>query len=82
MCLTSEQRKVIVDTLKTSVETLETQNKLAFSNYRSGRHPLFIWPLQKAYDVNYNEIYRISGSVVSTINFPNQLTGYLRHPQL
>jgi hypothetical protein len=76
ICLTLEQRRTIVDKLKTSFKTLKTQSKLAFLDYRSGGHPLFIWPLRKADDVNYNEIYRISGSLVPTINFPNPLTYY------
>lgn len=75
-CLTSEQRRDIVQTLRTNVEELHFLNKLSYSENRRGGHPLFIWPLKKVDGSAYNEIYGISGYVDHNTAFPNQLTDY------
>ena len=75
-CLSSEQRRGIVETLQTNVETLKSENKLSFSEFRRGNHPLFIWPIKKSDASNYNEIYGISGYIDHNASFPNQITDY------
>jgi len=75
-CLTSEQRSDMLQDVQISIENLQRENKLSFSELRRGNHPLFIWPLQKASGLNYNEIYGISGYVDHNTAFPNQLTDY------
>ncbi|WP_431133194.1 peptidoglycan DD-metalloendopeptidase family protein [Psychroserpens mesophilus] len=75
-CVTPEQRADMIQDIQTSIETLRQENKLLFSEQRRGNHPLFIWPLQKASNVTFNEIYGIGAYVDHNSAFPNQLTDY------
>lgn len=75
-CITPEERNQMIKDIQTNIEELRRNNKLSFSELRRGNHPLFIWPLQKANNLNYNEIYGISGYVDHNTGFPNQLTDY------
>jgi len=75
-CITPEQRITMLQDVQVSIEELQRENKLSFSEQRRGNHPLFAWPLQKASGLNYNEIYGISGYVDHNTGFPNQLTDY------
>ncbi len=58
-CLTPEQRSDMIQDIQGNIEELRLQNRLSFSEQRRGNHPLFIWPVQKANDVTFNEIYSI-----------------------
>ncbi|WP_296382375.1 peptidoglycan DD-metalloendopeptidase family protein [Winogradskyella sp.] len=75
-CLTSEQRRDIIQTVKSSLEELQLQNNLYYSESRRGNHPLFIWPIQKASNVTFNDVWAISNYVDHNTNFPNQITDY------
>ena len=75
-CLTIEQRAQIKETLRAQTDELQQQGKLSFSQERRGNHPLFIWPLQKADGLSYNEVYGISGYVDHNLAYPNQLTDF------
>lgn len=75
-CLTDEQRSDLFESIKVNIEALKLQNQLSFSAQRRGGHPLFIWPIQKANDVNFNEIYSVYNYVDHNTGFPNQLTDY------
>ncbi|GGW56816.1 putative secreted protein (Por secretion system target) [Winogradskyella epiphytica] len=76
-CLTTAQRTIIKQDLKTNVSALKLQNKLAFrSSTNSENHPLFIWPVQKANNVIFNDVWAISGYVDHNSSYPNQLTDY------
>lgn len=75
-CLTSEQRNTIYKELNENIALLKRNNNLAFSNSSRGNHPLFIWPVQKASNVNYSSIWGISNYVDHNPNTPNQLTDY------
>ena len=75
-CITPEQRSDMIQRIQVNVETLRRENRLSFSEQQRGNHPLFIWPVQKANDVTYNEIYGISAHVDHNTGFPNQLTDY------
>ncbi|MCB0383197.1 MAG: peptidoglycan DD-metalloendopeptidase family protein [Psychroserpens sp.] len=75
-CITAEQRNEMIQDVQANIEELKRYNKLSFSELRRGNHPLFIWPLQKASGLSYNEIYGISGYVDHNTGFPNQLTDY------
>ncbi|WP_178991219.1 peptidoglycan DD-metalloendopeptidase family protein [Winogradskyella schleiferi] len=76
-CLTIEQRDAIKQELKSNVEALQRQNKLAYdANTARGGHPLFIWPVQKASTVTYNDVWSISGHVDHNLAFNNNLLDY------
>jgi len=75
-CLTNEQRQHMIQTVGASIETLKRENRLLFSESSRGNHPLFIWPVQKAGNVDFNEVWAISNYVDHNVNFPNQLTDY------
>lgn len=75
-CLTPEQRNDILQSLQASFEELKTQNRLSFSEQQRGNHPFFIWPIQKASTIDYNDVWAISNYVDHNVNFPNQLTDY------
>ncbi|WP_456438114.1 peptidoglycan DD-metalloendopeptidase family protein [Psychroserpens sp.] len=62
--------------IQANIEELRRENKLSFSENRRGNHPFFIWPIQKANDVTFNEIYSIYNYVDHNTGFPNQLTDY------
>jgi len=75
-CLTSEQRSVMIHDVKTSIQKLQQENRLSFSEQRRGNHPLFIWPVQKANTIDFNEVWAISNYVDHNVSFPNQLLDY------
>ncbi|MFC0603359.1 peptidoglycan DD-metalloendopeptidase family protein [Winogradskyella pulchriflava] len=75
-CLTPEQRKAVKQTVIKGITELKSKNKLVFSEAKRGGHPLFAWPIQKASNVTFNDVWAISGYVDHNANFPNQLTDY------
>ncbi|WP_299121099.1 peptidoglycan DD-metalloendopeptidase family protein [uncultured Winogradskyella sp.] len=75
-CLTPEQRSDIGKTLQTNIKKLQLQNRLSFKEVKSGNHPLFIWPIQKASNIDYNDVWAISGYVDHDLNFNNNLLDY------
>lgn len=76
-CLTTTQRSVIKQELINNVNTLRLQNNLEFQpSANRGNHPLFIWPIQKANNVTFNDVWAISGYVDHNANYPNQLTDF------
>lgn len=75
-CLTETQRQEIFTKLNESIKQLNFQKKLAFSKTNRGNHPLFAWPVQKALNTPYNEVWAISNYVDQNQNFPDQLTDY------
>ena len=75
-CLTPEQRSNLIQDIQANIENLGQEDKLSFSENRRGNHPLFIWPIQKANDVTFNEIYSIYNYVDHNTGFPNQLSDY------
>lgn len=75
-CITPEQRSDMIRNVQTNIEKLRRENKLSFSEQRRGNHPLFIWPIQKANDVSYNEVYSVFNYVDHDTGFPNQIEDY------
>ncbi len=75
-CLTDEQRVLVKSEIKNGILQLSNQNKLNFNGANRGSHPLFIWPIQKAAGVTYNDVWAISGYMDHNAGFPNQLTDY------
>lgn len=75
-CLTDEQRVLVLAEIKNGILQLRNQNRLNFSEFNRGSHPLFIWPVQKAAGVTYNDVWGISGYVDHNAAFPNQLTDF------
>lgn len=74
-CLTESQRKRVIENLKESKKQLKLQNKYIASS--SGvLNPLFIWPVKKASNVSYNEIWSIANYVDHNPAYPNQITDY------
>jgi len=74
-CLTEIQRKRVIENLKESKKQLKLQNKYIAAS--SGvLNPLFIWPVKKASNVSYNEIWGISNYVDHNPAYPNQITDY------
>ncbi|GAB4154117.1 MAG: hypothetical protein Tsb0033_01650 [Winogradskyella sp.] len=76
VCLTHEQRNAIFKELNENIAFLKRNDNLAFSSANRGGHPLFIWPVQKASNVDYSSIWGISNYVDHNPNTPNQLTDY------
>ena len=75
-CLTELQRQEIFTQLNESINQLNRNQQLAFSKTNRGSHPLFIWPVQKAENTPYNEVWAISNYVDQNQNFPDLLTDY------
>ncbi|MDN3491647.1 peptidoglycan DD-metalloendopeptidase family protein [Winogradskyella bathintestinalis] len=75
-CVTPEQRNKMINDVQTSIAKLRRENRLSFSHQRGGNHPFFIWPVQKANNITFNEIYTITAYVDHNTEFPNQLTDY------
>src|SRR5690606_35924684 len=70
-------RLLVKQHIKQGIQQLDFQNRLVFeTNQRSGGHPLFIWPIQKASGVVYNDVWSISGYMDHNASYPNQLTDY------
>ncbi len=76
-CLTNLQRANIKSRLQNNVEQLKVQNKWIEPEIVSrGSHASFIWPVQKAAGVSYNDVWSISNYVDHNTAYPNQLTDY------
>ncbi len=75
-CLSESQRETIKQQLQLNVEDLNRKNELAFNFSNRGSHPLFIWPVQKASGVNYNEVWGISNYLDHNASGPNLLSDY------
>ena len=75
-CLSADQRTTIKSTLQNSVANLKSHNNLAFSYSNREAHPLFIWPIRKAADASFFDVWSISGYVDHNENFPDQLTDF------
>ena len=75
-CLSESQRENIKQELQLKVENLRRQDQLAFNSSNRGNHPLFIWPVQKASGVDYNEIWGISNYLDHNASGPNLLSDY------
>ncbi|WCO01597.1 peptidoglycan DD-metalloendopeptidase family protein [Psychroserpens ponticola] len=75
-CITPAQRSEMIKNVQTNIENLQRKNQLTFSEQRRGNHPLFIWPIQKANDVSYNEVYSVFNYVDHDTGFPNQIEDY------
>ena len=74
-CLTQKQRVKVIEKLNENKKILKLQNKYSTS-FEKAPNPLFIWPVQQASDVSYNEIWAISNYVDHNPAFPNQITDY------
>ena len=77
-CLTDAQRVAVKAEIKNGIQQLNAQDKLAFNPLLqiAGGHPSFIWPIQKAAGVTYNDVWSISGYMDHNEAYPNQLTDY------
>ncbi len=75
-CLTDSQRDAVKQNLDVSVNLLRQQNRLVETNLQRNEQPLFIWPIQKAPGVAFNDVWAISGYVDHNANFPDQLTDF------
>lgn len=76
-CLTEAQRQNIKNELQVSINELAVQDRLAYSsNLLRGGSLLFDWPIRKAEDAIYNDVWAISGYVDHDETFPSQLTDY------
>jgi murein DD-endopeptidase MepM/ murein hydrolase activator NlpD len=76
-CQTNEQRTQIMVQIKENIQLLKSQNQLAFNNAkRDGEHPLFAWPIRKAANINYNDIYTARYYVDHNSSYPNQVSDF------
>lgn len=75
-CLTNTQRTAIKETLKKSYNQLKATGKLKYEKSTNIPNPKFIWPIQKASHVTYNDTWGISNYVDHNTAYPNQLTDY------
>lgn len=75
-CLTQDQRRMIKQNVLSNIEALKAQNRLAYKESSRGGHPLFDWPIQKASNVTYNNVWIITNYLDQNTNAPNQLTDY------
>lgn len=76
-CLTEQQRQNIKNELEISISELALENRLAFSSHaQRGGLVMFDWPIKKAENAVYNDVWAISGYVDHDESFPNQLTDY------
>ncbi|WP_198658920.1 peptidoglycan DD-metalloendopeptidase family protein [Winogradskyella tangerina] len=75
-CLTHEQRQEIFSELNSNILNLQQSNRLAFNESAKGTHPFFEWPVQKATNTPYNQVWAISNYVDHNPSTPNQLTDY------
>lgn len=75
-CLTEEHRFLAEQETTNGIALLKVQNRLAYDEANRGTHPLFIWPVQKASNVAYNDIWSISNYVDHNATAPNSLSDY------
>lgn len=75
-CLSNEARKSIIQTLENNVARLQSEQRLNYTGAHRDGHVLFSWPVQKADDVDYDDVWSISGYVDHNAAYPNQLTDY------
>ena len=75
-CITDQQRLMIQQETNSGIALLKSQNRLVYNEANRGTHPLFIWPVQKASNVDYNEIWGISNYVDHNATAPNSLMDY------
>jgi murein DD-endopeptidase MepM/ murein hydrolase activator NlpD len=75
-CLTTEQRLEVMQLTTEGIEVLRLQNRLAFNEANRGTHPLFVWPVDKASNVSYNDVWAISNYVDHNPVTPNALSDY------
>ncbi len=77
-CLTDLQREAVMSDIKTSIQELKSQNRLAFDSADRGveNHPMFSWPIKKKDGLEYNDVWAISNYVDQNPAFPNQLLDY------
>jgi murein DD-endopeptidase MepM/ murein hydrolase activator NlpD len=74
-CLTDSQREEIIVLLKENETKLKNENKFLYRQIE-GSHVLFEWPVRKADNVAYNDVWAISNYLDHNQNYPNQLTDY------
>ncbi|RXJ52287.1 peptidoglycan DD-metalloendopeptidase family protein [Gelidibacter gilvus] len=76
-CLTDEQRKEVLNDIKSNISQLKSQNRLAH-NEAQKRAPttLFSWPVKMKDGAPYNEVWAISNYVDHNSEFPNKLLDY------
>lgn len=75
-CLTEVKRTEAKATIANNIKWLRRQNRLAFDEANRGSHPLFIWPIQKAAGVTYNDVWGISNYVDQNSAYPNQVLDF------
>lgn len=75
-CLSEENRQIVINELIESENYLKANNLLAYNGDRNIPNPLFIFPIQKANNVEYNDVWGISGYMDHDENYPNQLEDY------
>ncbi|CAH8282767.1 putative secreted protein (Por secretion system target) [Mariniflexile fucanivorans] len=75
-CLTNVQRDEIKTEIKKNIALLKTQNKLVYNKTKALDHPLFIWPVKKASNITYNDVWAISGYMDHDTAYPNNLKDY------
>ncbi len=75
-CLTDTQREEVMADIKNGIQELKQQNRLAYNSANRRVPPLFIWPIKKKDDLEYNDVWGISNYVDQNPAFPNQILDY------
>ncbi|PWH83834.1 hypothetical protein DIS18_04585 [Algibacter marinivivus] len=76
-CITDEQRDVVLNEIKNSIQQLKVEKKLSYKGKHNKLiHPLFIWPVKKKDGLEYNDVWGISNYVDQNSAFPNQTLDY------
>lgn len=71
ICLSQEQRQQIQEEIANNREILKSQGKL--TENKKLDHPLFIWPVTKNPNTEYNNVWSISNHVDHNAAYPNKL---------
>ena len=74
-CITALSRANIKAKLQNNIDKLEALGKLSYPQFTSEK-PSFIWPVQKAANVEFNDVFAISNYVDHNNNYPDKLQDY------
>jgi hypothetical protein len=74
-CITELSRANIKIKLQNNIDKLEAFGKLSYKQFTSEK-PSFIWPVKKAANVEFNDVFAISNYVDHNSAYPNQLQDY------
>ncbi|MFK8058934.1 MAG: peptidoglycan DD-metalloendopeptidase family protein [Polaribacter sp.] len=75
-CITEEAKAKIDIQIKANLTKLEKQGKIKKNSEASLTRPSFIWPVKKADNSSFNDVWAISNYVDHNSSFPDKLQDY------